>query len=111
MALPNFPVDCDAALLTSIVNRNNIHLVGIDLNSRSFQSVVLDITHWQKAIEFAFQQRCTKGSSRNDQQTVHNCRLIDCHKDVWTRFPVFASEPPNHNILQPAAAEDPGFYD
>ena len=36
VALPDFPVDCDAALLTSIVNRNNIHLVGLDLNSRSF---------------------------------------------------------------------------
>ena len=88
VALPDFPVDLDAALLTSIVNRNNIHLVGLDLNSRSCRSVVLDIT--RKATEFAFQQRRSKGSSRNDKQTVHNC-LIDSHKDIWTRFPVVAA--------------------
>ena len=88
VALPDFPVDLDAALLTSIVNRNNIHLVGFDLGSRSCRSVVLDII--QKATEFAFQQRRSKGSSHNDKQTVHNC-LIDCHRDVWTRFPVVAA--------------------
>jgi hypothetical protein len=88
VTLPDFPVDLDAALLTSIVNRNNIHFVGLDLNSRSCRSIVLDIT--RKATEFAFQQRRSKGSSRKDKQTVHNC-LIDCHKDIWTRFPVVAA--------------------
>ena len=84
VTLPDFPVDLDAALLTSLVNRNNIHLVGLDLNSRSCRSVVLDIT--QKATEFSFQERRPKGSSRHGKQTVHNC-LIDCHRDVWTHFP------------------------
>ncbi|KAH9023379.1 hypothetical protein EDB85DRAFT_2277891 [Lactarius pseudohatsudake] len=55
VTLSDFPasVDFDAALLTSIVNRDNIHFVGLDLNSRTCRSVVLDIT--QKATEFAFQ--------------------------------------------------------
>ena len=85
VTLPDFPVDLDAALLTSIVNRNNIHLIGLDLDTRSCRSVVLDIT--QKATEFKFQERRSKGSSGHGKQTVHNC-LIDCHSDVWTRFPV-----------------------
>ncbi|KAH8977868.1 hypothetical protein EDB86DRAFT_3091364 [Lactarius hatsudake] len=84
VTLPDFPVDLDAALLTSITNRNNIHFVGIDLNSRTCRSVVLDIT--QKATEFTFQERRLK-SSLHVNQTIHNC-LIDCHRDVWTRFPV-----------------------
>ena len=88
VTLPDFPVDLDAALLTSLVNRNNIHLVGLGLDSRSCRSVVLDIT--RKATEFSFQERRPKGSSRHGKQTDHNC-LIDCHRDVWTRFPVVAA--------------------
>ncbi|KAI9443992.1 hypothetical protein H4582DRAFT_2095349 [Lactarius indigo] len=87
VTLPNFPVDLDAALLTSIVDRNNIHFVGLDLNSQTCRSVVLDIT--QKATEFTFQERRRrlKASSLHIEQTTHNC-LIDCHGDIWTRFPV-----------------------
>src|ERR1700733_13450017 len=43
IALPDFPVDLNAALLTSIVNRNNIHLIGLDVTSQTCRSVVLDI--------------------------------------------------------------------
>ncbi|KAH8980307.1 hypothetical protein EDB92DRAFT_1937150 [Lactarius akahatsu] len=85
VTLPDFPVDLDAALLTSIVNRNNINFVGLDLDTRSCRSVILDIT--RKATEFTFQERRSKGSGRHGKQTVHNS-LIDCHSDVWTRFPV-----------------------
>jgi hypothetical protein len=88
VALPAFPVHLDSAILTSIVNRNNIHLIGLDLNTRSCQSVVLDIT--QKATEFKFQERRSIASQRHGKQTVHNC-LIECHRDVWTRFPVVAA--------------------
>ena len=85
VTLPDFPVDLDAALLTSIVNRSNIHLVGLDLNTRSCRSVVLSIT--QKATEFKFEEKRSKGTSGHGKQTVHNS-LIYCHSDVWMRFPV-----------------------
>jgi hypothetical protein len=88
VTLPDFPVNLESALLTSIVNRSNIHLVGLDLDSGSCRSVVLDIT--RKATEFTFEERGSKGPSSHGKQTVHNC-LIDCHKDVWTRFPVVAA--------------------
>ncbi|KAH9162129.1 hypothetical protein EDB89DRAFT_2248048 [Lactarius sanguifluus] len=71
VTLPDFPVDLDAALLTSIVNRNNIHFVGLDLNSRTCRSVVLHIT--QKATEFTFQERRMKAivtPSRGRQKTL-----------------------------------------
>ena len=86
--LPDFPVDLDAALLTSIVHRNNIHLIGLDLDTRSCQSVVLGMT--QKITEFNFQERQSIASLHRDKETVHNC-LIDCLRDVWTRFPVVAA--------------------
>ena len=68
-----------------MVHRNNIHLIGLDPESQSCRSVILAIT--RKATEFTFQERRSKGSSSNGKSTVHNC-LIDCHADVWTRFPV-----------------------
>ena len=88
ITLPDFPVDLDAALLTSIVNRNNIHLIGLDVTSQTCRSVVLDITY--KATEFTFQAERSKVSTDHGKDTAHNC-LIDCHSDVWTRFPVVAA--------------------
>ena len=84
VTLPDFPVDLDAALLTSIVNRSNIHLIGLDLNTRSCRSVVLSIT---RKATFKFEERQSKETSRCGKQTVHNS-LIYCHSDIWTRFPV-----------------------
>ncbi|KAI9431439.1 hypothetical protein BJY52DRAFT_1423126, partial [Lactarius psammicola] len=61
------------------------HLIGLDLDSRSCRSVILNIT--QRATEFTFQERRSKASSRYGKQTIHNC-LIDCYSGVWTLFPV-----------------------
>ncbi|KAH9005522.1 hypothetical protein EDB86DRAFT_3240052 [Lactarius hatsudake] len=88
ITLPDFPVDLGAALLTSIVNRNNIHLIGLDVTSQTCRSVVLDITC--KATEFTFQKERSKASVSHGGETTHNC-LIDCHSEVWTRFPVVAA--------------------
>ncbi|KAH9059752.1 hypothetical protein EDB87DRAFT_1790917 [Lactarius vividus] len=89
ITLPDFPVNLEEALLTSIVNRNNIHLIGLDVASQTCRSVVLDITC--KATEFTFQEERSKALTSHDgKETVNNC-LIDCHSDVWTRFPVVAA--------------------
>jgi hypothetical protein len=88
ITLPDFPIDLDAALLTSIVNRNNIHLVGLDATTQSCRSVILDIT--RKAAEFTFQEQRSKASMSHGKETAHNS-LIDCHSEVWTRFPVVAA--------------------
>ncbi|KAI0250862.1 hypothetical protein BJV78DRAFT_1127282, partial [Lactifluus subvellereus] len=83
--LPDFPVDLDSALLTSIVNRSNVHLIGLDLDSRSCRSVILDITH--KPTGFTCQEWRPKSPSSRGKHTLHNC-LIHCHVDVWSYFPV-----------------------
>jgi len=62
-----------------------ISILLVFLVSRSCRSVILSIT--RKATEFTFRERRSKGSSSLGKRTVHNC-LIDCHADVWTRFPV-----------------------
>ncbi|KAF8261846.1 hypothetical protein EI94DRAFT_1705222 [Lactarius quietus] len=88
ITLPDFPVDLGATLLTCIVNRNNIHLIGLDLTTQSCRSIILDIT--SKAAEFTFQEQRSKASISRGKETTHNC-LIDCHSEVWTRFPVVAA--------------------
>ncbi|KAH9029431.1 hypothetical protein EDB85DRAFT_1530996 [Lactarius pseudohatsudake] len=88
ITLPDFPVSLDEALLTSVVNRNNIHLIGLDVTTQTCRSVILDITC--KATEFTFQEEHSKASTSRGRVTANNC-LIDCHSDVWTRFPVVSA--------------------
>ncbi|KAI0058500.1 hypothetical protein BV25DRAFT_1964893 [Artomyces pyxidatus] len=81
---PGFPIE--EAVLTSLVKRSSVHLVALDVSAHRCQSVALDIT--RKVTEFQFKAKGGQGSSaETGPQTVHNC-LIDCHGEVWTRFPV-----------------------
>ena len=88
ITLPDFPVDLNAALLTSVVNRNNIHLIGLDVTTQSCRSIILDIS--SKAAEFTFQEQRSKASTTRVKKATQNC-LIDCHSEVWTLFPVVAA--------------------
>ena len=73
--LPNLPVG-ESFVVTSLTSGTAIHLLWLDLLTRKCQSYALDIT---------------RGSSnRATRASVHNC-LVDCHSEVWTRFPVLAA--------------------
>ncbi|KAJ1300986.1 hypothetical protein OPQ81_003410 [Rhizoctonia solani] len=71
-------------VVTSFEGRNNIHLVSFSIQSMTVTSVALLVK--QKATEFSFRSNQTSSSTLR-AETVNNC-LIDCHMDVWTRFPV-----------------------
>jgi hypothetical protein len=73
------------AVVSYFVNRASVHVFVLDLTSRTICSLALDIT--QKATEFSFMQKGVKNSSKGGSVSSHNS-LIDCHADVWTRFPV-----------------------
>ena len=76
-------------LVTSMVNRANIHVISLDTTSKACSSLALDIT--KKITDFTFREHGEVGlSKRKSANTLHNC-LIDCHEDVWTRFPVLAA--------------------
>jgi hypothetical protein len=83
LPIPNFPLQ--SAVLTSLVSKSNVHLVGIDVNSHCCQSIALKITG--QVTELAFQQKGGKRFQQAPSQTEYNC-LIDCHSEVWTRYPV-----------------------
>ncbi|KAI0796932.1 hypothetical protein C8Q75DRAFT_796662 [Abortiporus biennis] len=82
--LPDFKPE--SVSITSVSRRARVHVVGLDSSSALCKSLALDIT--RKSTEFTFKE---KGSGRSHQtpsnHTKHNC-IIDCHADVWTRFPV-----------------------
>lgn len=85
-------------LLTSFGKISAIHIAGLDFKHHSIRSFALDIT--TKVTEFQF---TAQGGQRTDtqQQTSHNS-LIDCHADVWTRFPVRAAIPNHINMVTDA---------
>ncbi|KAJ7583113.1 hypothetical protein C8J56DRAFT_202132 [Mycena floridula] len=80
----------DTTMITSMVTRNSIHLISLDCQRQECWSVALDIT--KKITEFQFKEKGSKNSSSGggNHPSLHNC-LIDCHSDVWTRFPVIAA--------------------
>ncbi|KAF8549818.1 hypothetical protein OG21DRAFT_542691 [Imleria badia] len=73
-------------VISSLVRRSAVYLLKLDLSARTCTSVALDIT--RKVTEFMFREKFSRGAlSRDARLTAHNC-IMDCHADVWTRFPV-----------------------
>ncbi|KIJ12353.1 hypothetical protein PAXINDRAFT_14830 [Paxillus involutus ATCC 200175] len=76
----------DDLVLTSLARRSAVHLMRLDLSSQACSSIALDIT--RKVTEFMFKQKAGPGGLSGDARfTAHNC-VMDCHAEVWTRFPV-----------------------
>ncbi|CAE6373871.1 unnamed protein product [Rhizoctonia solani] len=76
---------CDGyRIATRFDGRGRVHVVSFDAASRAITSAILQIT--QKATEFSF--RSDRDNSRKKATETINNSLIDCHLEVWTRFPV-----------------------
>ncbi|KAI6143615.1 hypothetical protein BKA82DRAFT_2416446 [Pisolithus tinctorius] len=88
--IPDLPVG-EPLVVTSLIKRTAVHLLKLDLSTCCCQSYALDIT--RRHTEFMFRERVNRNStSARAHETAHNC-LIDCHSEVWTRFPVCAAVP------------------
>ncbi len=69
-----------------MVNRGRVFLVGLDVDTGYVRSIGIDIT--KKVTEFIFKKKSSRNASNNEERrTLHNS-LLDCHTEVWTRFPV-----------------------
>ncbi|KAG1848095.1 hypothetical protein DFJ58DRAFT_729994 [Suillus subalutaceus] len=88
LEIPDLPLD-QPLLLTSLTSRNIVHLVTLDIDTRSCRSIALDIT--RKATEFTFKERGTRGGNAKSANVAAHSSLIDCHAEVWTRFPVLTA--------------------
>ena len=85
--VPKFPLE--GAVLTSMVSRGRVFFLGLDTNSQVVKSVVIDIT--KKVTEFMFKEKGSKHASNDDTRHTQHNSLLDCHAEVWTRFPVLAA--------------------
>ena len=85
------PLTMDSGLIvTSLIRRTAVHVVVLDFEAHTCRSHALDIT--RKVTEYTFKEKGVRGSSAHHggasgSTAAHNC-LVDCHADVWTRFPV-----------------------
>jgi hypothetical protein len=73
--------------VSSIGHRDSIHMIVLNPRSNSCSSLVLRIT--RKSSAFAFRHNHNEITGRKNRSTLHNS-LIDCHAEVWTRFPIHA---------------------
>ena len=72
-----------------MVDRGRIFFMGLDIASGSVQSIAIKIT--QKRSELMFRENDNGNASNNRMRhTLHNS-LLDCHAEVWSRFPVVPS--------------------
>lgn len=74
---------------TSLGSRSAIHILMLSPSSQSMDSIMLDIQHSTSEFTFKERERQTV-QDRNRPQATHNS-ILDCHVDVWTRFPVHAA--------------------
>jgi hypothetical protein len=74
--------------ITSLINRGNTHFVTLDCEEHALKTTALLIT--RKVTEYSIQQRGAARSLKSpplaDMTTFNS--LLDCHSEVWTRFPV-----------------------
>lgn len=84
LPLPTFPLE--GAVVTSMVSRGRVFLLALDIDAHCVNSVAIDIT--RKTTEVVFQEKGNRNASKNGTHNTQHNTLIDCHKEVWTRFPV-----------------------
>ncbi|KAI6097344.1 hypothetical protein EDD16DRAFT_604216 [Pisolithus croceorrhizus] len=85
---PALPVG-EPFVVTSLISRTAVHLLWLDFSTSRCQSYALDIT--RRVTELMFREKVGRsGSKRAEDATAHNC-LVDCHSEVWIRFPVLAA--------------------
>ncbi|KAI0302864.1 hypothetical protein B0F90DRAFT_1816439 [Multifurca ochricompacta] len=87
LEVPKFPLG--GAVLTSMVERGRVFFTGLDIEEHCVKSIAIDIT--RRATEFMFKEKGRRNASKNGaRRSLHNS-LLDCHSEVWTRFPVLAA--------------------
>ena len=86
--IPNLLIG-EPFVVTSLLPRTAVHLLRLNFSSHCLQSYALDIT--RRKTRFTFQSKKPGRSSDGPKDTTAHNALIDCHSEVWTRFPVLAA--------------------
>ena len=81
----------DSLAITSFAGRTRCHAIVLDVSLRHIRSIALHITH--KSTEFTFKADTRNSRRRAGERITFHNSLIDCHRDVWERFPVVPAVP------------------
>ena len=84
LQISSFPLD--GAVVTSMVSRGRVFLLTLDIDAQCINSMTIDST--RKVTEAIFQEKGGNNASKNGAGRTQYNNLLDCHKEVWTRFPV-----------------------
>ena len=91
------PQDLDidtSCSVTSVGHRSSSHFIYLRPDEHACHSHALHITH--KTSQYAFKSQNTY-YQQNSRIMTRNNSLIDCHAEVWTRYPVWS--PIRHETL------------
>jgi hypothetical protein len=77
----------ETLVISGIGPKESPHGIFIDTEKQIAHSILLHIT--SKASEFTFRPAANRRMAATTHHSVHNS-LIDCHAEVWTRYPVQA---------------------
>jgi hypothetical protein len=90
--------DCarDSSVLTSFGARGNVHFAILDVSDARIQSIGLRVTH--RVTEFAFKEKYNVTAGATDGTVTRHNSLLECHADVWTRFPVIPAFKPQRHV-------------
>jgi len=72
-----------------MVSQGRVFLLALDIDARCVNSIAIDIA--RKITEVVFQEKGNKNTSKDGTHHKRHNILLDCHKEVWTRFPVLPS--------------------
>jgi len=77
----------ETLVISGIGRKESPHGIFVDTEKTTAHSIFLHVT--TKASEFAFRPESNKRMAATTRHSVHNS-IIDCHAEVWTRYPVQA---------------------
>jgi hypothetical protein len=75
--------------VTSLGQRDRIHALFLDTQRQKCHSILIQVTH--KSSDYHVQTEGGLGIGGTNGRTNPVNPLLDCHSEVWTRFPVYAT--------------------
>ena len=90
---PDLPIDASCSV-TSVGHKSSLHFIYLRPDELACHSHALHITH--KVSQYAFKSQ-NASYQRDAGIKTSNNSLIDCHAEVWTRYPVWS--PIRHETL------------
>ncbi|PVF95046.1 hypothetical protein CPB86DRAFT_739378 [Serendipita vermifera] len=74
--------------VSSVGNKASVHVIWLDPDASTCSSIAMRIT--RKSTDYEFSSNDVREST-GDRSMTQNNTLIDCHSEVWTRFPIQAT--------------------